>query len=188
MPLKINGSTSGSVTLAAPATGSDVTVTLPGSTMNLATELSAKVAKQATDANGNKITTSAAGNTNLVVQRIASQTAPLVDFWNEGGGSVANIDKDGHYIATWQPYAFAAGTVSATPSGTTVTFPASRFSVGPVVTIGPAWVSANGALGNAVVIEYPGSTSTSIILRSVSASAVIAHWMAVQMTSSSAAG
>lgn len=30
MPLKINGSTSGSVTLAAPATGSDVTVTLPG--------------------------------------------------------------------------------------------------------------------------------------------------------------
>ena len=29
MPLKINGSTSGSVTLAAPATGSDVTLTLP---------------------------------------------------------------------------------------------------------------------------------------------------------------
>jgi hypothetical protein len=31
MPLKINGATSGSVTLAAPATGSDVTLTLPGS-------------------------------------------------------------------------------------------------------------------------------------------------------------
>lgn len=30
MPLKINGATSGSVTLAAPATGSDVTLTLPG--------------------------------------------------------------------------------------------------------------------------------------------------------------
>lgn len=29
MPVKINGATSGSVTLAAPATGSDVTVTLP---------------------------------------------------------------------------------------------------------------------------------------------------------------
>ena len=29
MPVKINGSTSGSVTLAAPATGSDVTLTLP---------------------------------------------------------------------------------------------------------------------------------------------------------------
>lgn len=43
MPLKINGSTSGSVTLAAPATGSDVTLTLPGSTMDLSSELAAKV-------------------------------------------------------------------------------------------------------------------------------------------------
>lgn len=32
MPLKINGATNGSVTLAAPATGSDVTLTLPSST------------------------------------------------------------------------------------------------------------------------------------------------------------
>ena len=32
MPVKINGSTSGSVTLAAPASGSDVTLTLPGTT------------------------------------------------------------------------------------------------------------------------------------------------------------
>lgn len=32
MPVKINGSSSGSVTLAAPASGSDVTLTLPGST------------------------------------------------------------------------------------------------------------------------------------------------------------
>lgn len=44
MPVKINGSTSGSVTLAAPATGSDVTLTLPGSTMNLGTELASKAA------------------------------------------------------------------------------------------------------------------------------------------------
>lgn len=36
MSLKINGSTSGSVTLDAPATGSDVSVTLPGSTGTLA--------------------------------------------------------------------------------------------------------------------------------------------------------
>ena len=36
MPVKINGTTSGSVTLAAPATGSDVTLTLP--TTALATE------------------------------------------------------------------------------------------------------------------------------------------------------
>lgn len=36
MPIKINGSTSGSVTLAAPATGSDVTVTLPAAAGTLA--------------------------------------------------------------------------------------------------------------------------------------------------------
>lgn len=36
MPVKINGTTSGSVTLAAPATGSDVTLTLPGSTGTVA--------------------------------------------------------------------------------------------------------------------------------------------------------
>lgn len=37
MPVKINGSTSGSVTLAAPATGTDVTLTLPGSDATVAT-------------------------------------------------------------------------------------------------------------------------------------------------------
>ena len=37
MPVKINGATSGSVTLAAPATGSDVTLTLPGATATVQT-------------------------------------------------------------------------------------------------------------------------------------------------------
>lgn len=37
MPVKINGATSGSVTLAAPATGSDVTVNLPAAAGTLAT-------------------------------------------------------------------------------------------------------------------------------------------------------
>jgi hypothetical protein len=37
MPLKINGATNGSVTLAAPATGSDVTLTLPSSSGTIAT-------------------------------------------------------------------------------------------------------------------------------------------------------
>ena len=36
MPLKINGATNGSVTLAAPATGSDVTLTLPSSSGTVA--------------------------------------------------------------------------------------------------------------------------------------------------------
>lgn len=43
MPVKVNGLTSGSVTVAAPDTGSDVTLTLPGSTMDLATELASKL-------------------------------------------------------------------------------------------------------------------------------------------------
>lgn len=43
MPIKVNGQTSGSVTVAAPATGSDVTLTLPGSTMDLGTELASKL-------------------------------------------------------------------------------------------------------------------------------------------------
>lgn len=37
MPVKINGATSGSVTLAAPATGSDVTLSLPSGTGTIAT-------------------------------------------------------------------------------------------------------------------------------------------------------
>lgn len=37
MPIKVNGSSSGSVTLAAPASGSDVTVTLPGTAGTVAT-------------------------------------------------------------------------------------------------------------------------------------------------------
>ena len=41
--VKINGTTSGSVSLEAPASGSDVTLTLPGTTMNLGTELASKL-------------------------------------------------------------------------------------------------------------------------------------------------
>ena len=41
--VKINGTTSGSVSLEAPATGSDVTLTLPDTTMNLGTELASKL-------------------------------------------------------------------------------------------------------------------------------------------------
>jgi hypothetical protein len=43
MPVKILGDTTGSVTLAAPDTGSDVTMTLPGSSLDLAAELASKL-------------------------------------------------------------------------------------------------------------------------------------------------
>jgi hypothetical protein len=44
MPVKINGATNGSVTLAAPATGSDVTVTLPAAAGTVATQAYADTA------------------------------------------------------------------------------------------------------------------------------------------------
>lgn len=44
MPVKINGATSGSVNITAPVSGSDVTLTLPGTTMDLGSELAAKLA------------------------------------------------------------------------------------------------------------------------------------------------
>lgn len=49
MPVKINGSTSGSVTLAAPATGSDVTLTLPGTSVDLAAIPQANVTNLTSD-------------------------------------------------------------------------------------------------------------------------------------------
>jgi len=41
--IKIKGETSGSTTIVAPATGSDVTMTLPGSSLDLGTELASKL-------------------------------------------------------------------------------------------------------------------------------------------------
>ena len=43
MPIKVNGATSGSVTLAAPNAGSDVTTTLPNTTVDLSTSFGAWV-------------------------------------------------------------------------------------------------------------------------------------------------
>ena len=63
MPVKINGSTSGSVTLAAPATGTDVTVTLP-------TDLNAKLPIA-----GGKVL--ATYSTSTVSQASTSSTSPV---------------------------------------------------------------------------------------------------------------
>ena len=49
MPVKINGATSGSVSLAAPASGSDVTLTLPGTSVDLAAIPQANVANLTSD-------------------------------------------------------------------------------------------------------------------------------------------
>jgi hypothetical protein len=49
MPIKINGQTSGSVTLSAPNTGSDVTLSLPGSNLDLAAIPQANISNLTTD-------------------------------------------------------------------------------------------------------------------------------------------
>jgi hypothetical protein len=49
MPIKINGQTSGSVTLSAPDTGSDVTLSLPGSNLDLAAIPQANISNLTTD-------------------------------------------------------------------------------------------------------------------------------------------
>lgn len=58
MPIKVNGATSGSVTLAAPATGTDVTLTLPGSSVDLAAIPQANVAGLTSDLAAKAATTS----------------------------------------------------------------------------------------------------------------------------------
>ena len=87
------------------------------------------------------------------------------------------------------PYRMAAGAVSSS-NGTyaTVTFPAGRFNVAPIVT-----VSEVATAGNVVVPYIPGNVSTSgfTVAGFTLGGANVAttfHWHAIQMTSGSAAG
>jgi hypothetical protein len=91
------------------------------------------------------------------------------------------------------PYAFAAGTATAltgalAADGTatvSVTFPASRFAVAPIVT---AWTSGTRYIATATTIAAGSAT---ISLRNVSAatgSTETVYYQAVQMTAGTAAG
>ena len=118
MPLKINGSTSGSVTLAAPATGSDVTLTLP--TTALATLASPTFT-------GNVVlpdTTTIGGGTTL-----GAWTAytPTLGGWTQGNGTVEGrymkIGKTVHFRAI-----FTFGSTSAAAANdVTFTLPSTRY-------------------------------------------------------------
>ena len=94
----------------------------------------------------------------------------------------------GNVTIPGMPYKMAAGNVSASSAGTTVTFPTSRFSVAPRVVLGPGHVSASGGKGNAVVVVYASTSATGVTLASVTADSIATSWLAVQMTSSSADG
>jgi len=93
---------------------------------------------------------------------------------------------------TWNagtPFAMAAGTIaSTTAAGTAVVFPVGRFTVAPIVTLGPTWVSATGAVGNAASIKYLTLTAAGMTVQSDTATTIGCNWTAVQMTPTSADG
>lgn len=104
------------------------------------------------------------------------------------GGSTTNTTIGGRIVATNYSWAQAAGTVTTSTSGNvTVTLPASRFTVGPIVNV----TSVAGS--NAVCMPYVATVNASAITLSLytTAGARVAqqvHWTAAQMTSTTAAG
>lgn len=112
------------------------------------------------------------------------------------GDTGYQADTDTQYRwsgAAWKlvsvPFAMAAGIAQpvSTTADTVVTFPAGRFTVPPVVVLGPAWVSASGALGGGAVVAY-NTSATQFSVRALGVTGVIVNWVAVQMTSTTAGG
>jgi len=107
-----------------------------------------------------------------------------------GGWSVGAAKyKVFHALNSTAPYRMAAGTAAnAAGAYATVTFPASRFNVAPIVTISEA------STGGHVVVPYiPGNiSSTGFTVAGYTLGganvATTFHWHAVQMTSGAAAG
>lgn len=103
-------------------------------------------------------------------------------------GSSATVTMNGRWSSTHYPYAVSAGSVTTSTSGNvTVTFPASRFSQAPMVTV----TSVAGT--NAVCMPYVATVNASAMTLSLytTAGARVAQqvqWHALQMTSSSGAG
>lgn len=109
MPVKINGSTSGSVTLAAPATGSDVTLTLP--TTALATQAYADAAADAAE-----IDAIAGGGLVLVSPTSIANSGGSASSSNGTTtfSGVSSISLNGVFSATYQNYRII---VNVAPSG-----------------------------------------------------------------------
>ena len=91
------------------------------------------------------------------------------------------------------PYAEAAGTttisLSDAASGTTaVTFPASRFSAAPIVTVTPVGTSVMSGYS----LSAPTTSGMTVGIRHVDGTAITAtitvHWTARQMTETTGAG
>ena len=100
-------------------------------------------------------------------------------------------------VSTSVPFAMAAGKssvnmVAVNNTSATVTFPASRFSVAPVVNFSVNRVTSNSAETYATRMQ--SLTSSSVLLTMITRSAaaitetVEFNWTAIQMTSTTAAG
>lgn len=139
--------------------------------------------------------------------KVATTTARDTEYAKAGGaylvaGTQSLVAADGGmYVrdsASWSrvwapgqgPYAMAAGIAApvSTTADTVVTLPAGRFNVAPIVTLGPSYVAATGALGGGAVLAYPSPNTTDFRIRAVSVTGVSVQWTAVQMTPTSAAG
>jgi len=103
-------------------------------------------------------------------------------------GSSNTVTMNGRWIAAHYPWAQSAGNITTSTSAhVTVTFPASRFSVGPNVSV----TSVAGT--NAVCTPYVATVNATAMTLSLytTAGARVAQnvqWLAVQMTSTTAAG
>lgn len=114
------------------------------------------------------------------------------------GNTTSELNITGRIDATHYPYAVAAGSatisvVNATFGNVTVTFPTSRFSVSPIVTVTKANNVSNGA-GYVVAVSSFSSTSMTIVAYDNANNATNrtlsfpVHWHAIQMTPSAGAG
>jgi hypothetical protein len=97
-----------------------------------------------------------------------------------------------------RPFATASGTVTASgangpangwyyTNSTTITLPAGRFTVAPIVTATSAF---SGGLTNVGINDSPSTSSFSVYVNrnNGSANGAIVNWTAIQMTSGAASG
>jgi len=100
--------------------------------------------------------------------------------------TTGDVNVSGNIVGTGIPYRMAAGSVSVTQSAS-VTFPASRFSVAPIVT---ATLVSSTASTSATVGSVTASGFTVYAWAGTAAGNAgrTANWQAIQMTSGAAAG
>lgn len=96
MPLKINGASTGSVTLNAPNTGTDVTITLPGSSATLATSTTAYMLDGPTPSNRNMLYNGAmtVNQRNSSVSNITTTSYNTADRWYIAISSLGTWTQD----------------------------------------------------------------------------------------------